>query len=251
MKEPIREPGPTVRDFDPQEARERCEAATPEPWLAEGGNILTGAKVPLALSMSFANARFVAHARSDLPAALEAIKSMERTVATEFDRAEDAECRLASALEALEETHGRGEVLWRTLEEWLLLQRIFGGSTSEEYIIELEHQLAVARKDTKHWQANHDQQVAFKRVTAEKRDEFKAERDGYKAQSEQRREALEWDRWLIAMLVATEYTQHSEGCPREWDKECECWVAQVFTVAEARAAIDVTPEQAREKEGKR
>ena len=137
------------------------------------------------------DAEFFAHARADLLAALEAIKSMERTVATEFDRAEDAECRLASALEALEETHGRGEVLWRTLEEWLLLQRIFGGSTSEEYIIELEHQLAVARKDTKHWQANHDQQVAFKRVTAEKRDEFKAERDRYQAQAERLEEALE------------------------------------------------------------
>ena len=50
-------------------------------------------------------------------------------------------------------------------------------------------------------------------------------------------EELEWDRWLIAMLVATEYTQHAEGCPREWDKECECWMAQVFTAAEARAAL--------------
>ena len=48
---------------------------------------------------------------------------------------------------------------------------------------------------------------------------------------------LEWDRWLIAMLVATEYTQHAEGCPRDWDKECECWIAQVFTAAEARAAL--------------
>ncbi|KKK85884.1 hypothetical protein LCGC14_2768780 [marine sediment metagenome] len=64
------------------------------------------------------------------------------------------------------------------------------------------------------------------------------------ALAERRGEALEWDRWLIAMLVATEYTQHAEGCPREWDKECECWVAQVFTAAEARAAITATPEEA-------
>ena len=82
----------------------------------------------------------------------------------------------------------------------------------------------------------------------ERIDALVVELDRYKAQSEQRGEALEWDRWLIAMLVATEYTQHAEGCPREWDKECECWMAQVFTAAEARAAIDVTPEQAGEKE---
>ena len=56
-------------------------------------------------------------------------------------------------------------------------------------------------------------------------------------QLEEAQGKLEWDRWLIAMLVATEYTQHAEGCPREWDKECECWMAQVFTVAEARAVI--------------
>ncbi len=36
----------------------------------------------------------------------EAIKSMERTIAAEFDRAEDAECRLASASMALEEAQG-------------------------------------------------------------------------------------------------------------------------------------------------
>lgn len=47
---------------------------------------------------------------------------------------------------------------------------------------------------------------------------------------------VEWDRWLIAMLVATEYTQHTEGCPVPYG-ECVCWMTQVFTVAEARAAL--------------
>ena len=38
-------------------------------------------------------------------------------------------------------------------------------------------QLEKAREEAVHWKANHDQQVRFKRVTAEKRDEFQAERD--------------------------------------------------------------------------
>ena len=58
------------------------------------------------------------------------------------------------------------------------------------------------------------------------------------ALAEQRKGKLEWDRWLIAMLVATEYVDHAEGCPRAWGKECECWMAQVFTAAEARVAIE-------------
>ena len=43
--------------------------------------------------------------------------------------------------------------------------------------IYLEAQLEKAREEAVHWKANHDQQVRFKRVTAEKRDEFQAERD--------------------------------------------------------------------------
>jgi len=58
-------------------AKKRCEAATLGPWVAEGGSILTSAKVPLALTMSYANARFAAHARSDLPAALEALEEVQ------------------------------------------------------------------------------------------------------------------------------------------------------------------------------
>ena len=62
--------------------------------------------------------------------------------------------------------------------------------------------------------------------------------EGWKKLAERRKGELDWDRWLIAMLVATEYTQHAEGCPRERDQECECWMAQVFTAAEARATIE-------------
>ncbi len=58
-------------------AKKRCEAATLGPWVAEGGSILTSAKVPLALTMSYANARFAAHARTDLPAALEALEEAQ------------------------------------------------------------------------------------------------------------------------------------------------------------------------------
>ena len=89
-----------------------------------------------------------------------------------------------------------------------------------------------------------DVELALGMPLNERIDALVVSRDRYKALAERRGEALEWDRWLIAMLVATEYTQHAEGCPREWDKECECWVAQVFTAAEARAAIDA--EEAKE-----
>jgi hypothetical protein len=44
----------------------------------------------------------------------------------------------------LAEAQERGVFLWRTFEEWLLLQRIFGGSASEEHITNIERQLAEA-----------------------------------------------------------------------------------------------------------
>ena len=40
----------------------------------------------------------------------------------------------------------RGKFLWRTLGEWLLLQRIFGGSASEEHIVALERHLTEAKE---------------------------------------------------------------------------------------------------------
>ena len=43
--------------------------------------------------------------------------------------------------------------------------------------VKLVEVLEKAQKETRHWKANHDKQVASKRVTAQKRDEFKAERD--------------------------------------------------------------------------
>jgi hypothetical protein len=84
--------------MDTQAARERCEAATPEPWLAvpstsmkwdERGNVGIVADVQESARVigevfetvghgvhagAKANAEFVAHARSDLPAALEALE---------------------------------------------------------------------------------------------------------------------------------------------------------------------------------
>jgi hypothetical protein len=65
--------------FDPQAARKRCEAATPGDWRVEtfvslfeifdehGSSIYNGK----------ANREFIAHARSDLPAALEALEEAQ------------------------------------------------------------------------------------------------------------------------------------------------------------------------------
>ena len=77
--------------FDPQAAKERCEAATPEPWTAEldyisafipgkrpNGEIIGRLEPSISDLFSreqkYANATFAAHARSDLPAALEVLE---------------------------------------------------------------------------------------------------------------------------------------------------------------------------------
>ncbi|KKK47592.1 hypothetical protein LCGC14_3153620 [marine sediment metagenome] len=94
--------------FDPQAARERCEAATPEPWVAEldyvsalipgkrpNGEIIGRLQPSISDLFSreqeYANAEFAAHARSDLPAALEVLEAIRRV-------AEDAGCNLPHPL---------------------------------------------------------------------------------------------------------------------------------------------------------
>ncbi len=80
--------------MDIQAARERCEAATEGPWLRHQwgtksqvveakvntetapGIKMVGQRI-LAREMLKANAEFVAHARSDLPAALEALEEAQ------------------------------------------------------------------------------------------------------------------------------------------------------------------------------
>ena len=71
--------------FNPQAARERCEAATPGPWAIGGLNrlfVVAPKRPKHGIITDFgprakghpereANAEFIAHARSDLPAALE------------------------------------------------------------------------------------------------------------------------------------------------------------------------------------
>ena len=83
--------------MDIQAARERCEAATEGPWLRHQwgtksqvveakvntetapGIKMVGQRI-LAREMLKANAEFVAHARSDLPAALEALEEAQKIV---------------------------------------------------------------------------------------------------------------------------------------------------------------------------
>ena len=92
----------------------------------------------------------------------------------------------------------------------------------------------------------------------------KAVRDGYKAQSEQRREALELAHRAIsetaAALITVKpkleevYLDDPRWSPwtRWFDRsESSPWRLLSRANVVARAAIDVTPEQAREKEGKR
>ncbi len=95
MREPERVPGHTASKFDPQAARARCEAAIPEPWRAEleyvsafipgkrpNGEIIGRWQPSISGLLSDeqmrANAEFAAHARTDLPAALEALEEAQK-----------------------------------------------------------------------------------------------------------------------------------------------------------------------------
>ena len=76
--------------FDPQAAKERCEAASETPWtvgnepqlnmVAECGDTRNGLSLYVfayRLAPAEADAEFIAHARSDLPAALEALEEAQ------------------------------------------------------------------------------------------------------------------------------------------------------------------------------
>jgi hypothetical protein len=70
--------------FNPQAARERCEAATPVPWVQSnthsdvlGPTLAIIARLRLETNHE-ANLDFIAHARSDLPTALEALEEAQR-----------------------------------------------------------------------------------------------------------------------------------------------------------------------------
>ena len=97
MKEPDRVPGRTA-EFDPQAARERCKAASEGPWVNAHGefvsqadtfiaicrvnrpvleDIVAGKSVLAPRGAEQANKDFIAHARTDLPAALEALEEAQ------------------------------------------------------------------------------------------------------------------------------------------------------------------------------
>ena len=67
--------------MDTAAAKKRCEAATEGPWYDSVGDVFRDAGEPIArcqtLSKSRPDARFIAHARSDLPAALEALEEAQ------------------------------------------------------------------------------------------------------------------------------------------------------------------------------
>ena len=91
MKEPIQEPGHTVSgsSLNVKEARERCEAATEGPWeMFEAKDSppivrkVNGQRFVCEVrgswqTMLTKDAEFIAHARSDLPAALEALEEAQ------------------------------------------------------------------------------------------------------------------------------------------------------------------------------
>jgi hypothetical protein len=72
--------------FNPAAARARCEAATPGPWVQSnthsdvlGPTLAIIARLRLETNHE-ANLDFIAHARSDLPAALEALEEAQGLV---------------------------------------------------------------------------------------------------------------------------------------------------------------------------
>ncbi len=90
MKEPIQEPGHTVSGsrLNIKEAKKRCEAAMPAPWRtrrkeddAPNVDVMMGKTVIATMGDFYPEAEFVAHARSDLPAALEALEEAQGEIA--------------------------------------------------------------------------------------------------------------------------------------------------------------------------
>lgn len=63
--------------------QQRCDAATPGPWEIIGGNeYLTGVGVMVGApeGISIADAEFIAHARTDIPALLARVRELEAAV---------------------------------------------------------------------------------------------------------------------------------------------------------------------------
>jgi hypothetical protein len=93
MEERIQEHGQPGSRLDTKEAKKRCEAATPEPWTVERGvdssleeaYVAMGEKNPggwwdydSTWLQRDEDADFIAHARSDLPATLEALEEAQQ-----------------------------------------------------------------------------------------------------------------------------------------------------------------------------
>ena len=122
--------------FDPQAARERGEAAIPAPWTlrreADGGpdvEVMSEQTVIAAMGDFYPEAEFVAHARSDLPAALEALEEAQAHLKTVRWVLEMDDPRLLKALQTIErllkerdgyaaQSKRRGEALEKVVSRW-------------------------------------------------------------------------------------------------------------------------------------
>lgn len=92
-------------------------------------------------------------------------------------------------------------------------------------VADLRRQLQQAQEERNHWKANHDKQVSNKRVTAAKRDEFKAERD-FEGVAEER--------------MSTAYTRlsfYARALNRQSDTQTERAEAEETLVAELGAVM--------------
>jgi hypothetical protein len=107
---------------------------------------------------------------------------------------------------SLEETQARGVQVWRFLEESARLSRSACLDWAMEYDMQRAEVMRLMR-GRNHWKANHDQQVAFKRVTAQKRDEFKAERDEARRLLRASTKVHQFD-----MLRVKPYWRHRKDC---------------------------------------
>lgn len=146
--------------FDPAAARERCEKAKKGPWETtiagvEGDNYCagTGPWYRVRNGVGYAQAEsdqaaldaaFIAHARTDLPAALDEIERLTKS--------------RDNAVEMQAVMLGRDQML------------VEGIRDRDDTIVFLRSEIELLTMDAAHWKANHDEMVERNRVLRERPD---------------------------------------------------------------------------------
>jgi hypothetical protein len=84
-----------MKNINTAAMRARCEAATPEPWIDNGNEIVTlsDLRYGIAGAIKEEDNAFIAEARTDLPALLDAYEALEAENAQMRDKGNCGKCR--------------------------------------------------------------------------------------------------------------------------------------------------------------